>query len=203
MKFFLQAVSHLFHPLFSLTYAAMVFCSFTPLVIFSDSAKMLFVGEVLFYTTLLPIAVILLLHTFHVIGHWNLRDVRDRTIPFLTNFVCYTTCFMVLQASSFLPSWVLMPYFGSVILTFVAWVISFWWKISAHAAGNASAATLFIYLYYYLPSLIPLWLVFGAVLMTGVICSIRLYLGRHTLAQVGAGALLGIVSMTIGAIVYF
>ncbi len=198
-----QTVSNVFHPLLSLTYAALVICFYSPMMVYGTPVKMLFVSEVAFFTLLLPMLIITLLHVFHVIGHWALRDVRDRSIPFLANFVCYLTCYLVLQRSTFVPTWVLMPYFGSVILTFVAWIISFWWKISAHASGNTAAVTFYLILYYYLPDIVPLWLVFGMIVVDGLVCSTRIYLGRHTPAQLGAGALLGISSMLISAMIFF
>lgn len=198
-----QCISHILHPLFTLTYSALVICAYTPVLMLPSEAKFFFVGVVAFFTFLLPVVIILLLNVCHVIGHWNLRDVRDRTIPFLTNFICYLTNYLVLQRINFLPDWVLMPYLGSVVLTFVAWIVSFWWKISAHASANAAAATFFLLLYYYIPSMMPLWLVFVPVALVGLVSSTRLYLGRHTLAQVGAGTLLGIVSMGIANHIYF
>lgn len=198
-----QSLSNVFHPLLTLTYSALVISLYSPFMHYPFQLKAFFVGEVCFYTLVLPALIITLLHVFHVIGHWALRDVRDRTIPFLTNFICYLTNFLVLQHQDFIPEWVQMPYLGSVILTFVAWVISFWWKISAHASANAAGASFFVLLYYYIPDMVPLWLVLGAIVVVGMICSTRVYLGRHTLAQVGAGTLLGILSMHIANAMYF
>ena len=196
-----QAISHLLHPLFMLTVAALVICRYTPFMLFSYRLKAFFVGEVAFFTFLMPVLIITLLHVFHVIGHWALRDVRDRTIPFLTNFVCYLTNYMVLRNQEFIPYWVLVPYFGSVILTFVAWIVSFWWKISAHTSAASAMMTFVVLQYLTLPEVMPLWLVFASVIMVGGLCSIRVYLGRHTMAQVGAGVALGIVSILIGKMV--
>jgi membrane-associated phospholipid phosphatase len=65
------------------------------------------------------------------------------------------------------------------------WVITLWWKISAHAAIAAAAATV-------------LMLVFGAPLLAawplvGVIAWSRVQVGDHTPAQVLAGIALGLV----------
>lgn len=202
-QWLVQTVSNMFHPLLTLTYVTFFICLYTPMCVYNVSTLAFFTFEVVFYTFLLPALIILLLYKLHIIGHWALRDVRDRTIPFIINFVCYLTNFMVLQRNGFLPDWVLMPYFSSVILTFGAWVISFWWKISAHAMGNADATAFFILMYYYLPNIVPLWVVFGSILITGVVCSTRLYLGRHTMAQLGGGILLGIFSLLIAYYIYF
>lgn len=198
-----QGLSHVFHPLFSLTYAALIICNYSQMVFLPMRAKVFFVGEVVFYTVLFPVLIIMLLHKFHVIGHWSLRDVRDRTLPFLTNLICFTTNFLVMQRIQSLPQWVLVPYFASILLMFVAWVVSFWWKISAHASGNAACATFITILYYYLPDIVPLWLVFGWIIVLGLVCTARLYLGRHTLGQVAAGTLLGVITMHIAAGIYF
>jgi membrane-associated phospholipid phosphatase len=65
------------------------------------------------------------------------------------------------------------------------WVITLWWKISAHAATAAGAATV-------------LMLVFGTALLVawplvGVIAWSRVQVGDHTPTQVLAGIALGIV----------
>lgn len=193
-----QTFSNLFHPLLMLTFAALVVSYFTPMSIYPAAYKWFFIGEVFFYTCLMPIIAITLMHVFHLVGHWALRDRRDRVLPFLVNFVCYTMNLIVLHHNGFLPKWVLAIYWGSVILTFVAWIISFWWKISAHASADAAAATTFLVLYYHFPLTMPLWLGLASVIIVGGICSSRIYLGRHTLAQVSAGSLLGVVSILLG-----
>jgi membrane-associated phospholipid phosphatase len=52
-------------------------------------------------------------------------------------------------------------------------------------------------LYSLFPLTFPLWLPLLLVCLTGLLCSIRVYLGRHTMAQVIAGTLLGLA--VIGA----
>lgn len=197
-----QIISNLIHPLLTLTYSALVVCSFTPMMILPFSLKAFFVGEVAFYTLIMPALTITLMHVFHIIGHWALRDRRDRTIPFLTNCICYAINAYVLTSNEFLPSWVLFPYYGSVILTFVAWVVSFWWKISAHASANAAAATYFLILYTIFPDIMPFSLCQITIILVGIVCSTRVYLGRHTLPQIGAGVLLGICSMVVAELLF-
>lgn len=186
-----QTVSNVCHPLLMLTLVAIICCYFTPLEVLPLKLKLFFIVEVAFYTLVLPALIITLLHVFHIIGHWALRDRRDRMIPFLTNFVCYGTCAVVLTRNHFLPDWVLMAYYSSALLTFVAWIISFWWKISAHASADAAVVAYIIFLAQYVPIYIPTWLILVPLILLGLVCSSRIYLGRHTLAQVGVGAALG------------
>ena len=192
-----QSLSNIFHPLLVLTYTALVICFFTRMKVLPFQVKAWFTGMVFLYTLILPVLIITLLHVTNVIGHWALRDRRDRMLPFFTNFVCYLVNAIVLTRTGFLPDWVLMPYYGSVILTFVAWIVSWKWKISAHASANAAGATFFLMLYFYFPESMHLWLPLFAIIVVGAVCSTRVYLGRHTLGQVAAGTLLGICSMLI------
>ena len=192
-----QSVSNIFHPLLVLTYTALVICLFTRMQALPFQVKAWFVGMVSLYTLVLPVLIITMLHVSGLIGHWALRDMRDRMVPFFTNFACYLINAIVLTRTGFLPDWVLMPYYGSVILTFVAWIVSWKWKISAHASANAAGATVFLMLVFYFPESMPLWLALFAVVVVGMVCSTRVYLGRHTLGQVGAGTLLGICSMLL------
>lgn len=192
-----QTLSNLFHPLLTLTFAALVICYFTPFQVIPQRIKTFFIGEVLLFTLVLPALIITMLHVFHVIGHWALRDRRDRMLPFFTNFTCYAVCAHVLTSQQIFPDWVLVGYYGSAILTFVAWIISFWWKISAHASANAAGATYFLMLFFYFPDIMPLWICLFSIIVVGGICSTRVYLGRHTLGQITAGVGLGILSMLL------
>ena len=181
----IQSISNIFHPLLVLTYTALVICIFTAMRALPFQVQAWFVGMVFLYTLVMPVLVI------------TLRDRRDRMVPFFTNFVCYLVNAIVLTRTGFLPDWVLMPYYGSVILTFVAWIVSWKWKISAHASANAAGATFFLMLFFFFPETMPLWLPLAAIIVVGMVCSTRVYLGRHTLGQVGAGTLLGICSMLL------
>lgn len=197
-----QSISNIFHPLLTLTYTAIIISVFTLVRLMPFQYKAWFVGIVAIYTLVLPALIITLLHITGFIGHWALRDRRDRMVPFFTNFVCYTACAYLLYNDDNLPNWVVMPYAGSVFLTFVAWIVSWKWKISAHAAANAAGATYFLLLYRYFMDDIPLWLPLFAIIVVGAVCSTRIYLGRHTLAQVSLGTLLGIVSILLADAIF-
>lgn len=202
LKKVLQAISNVCHPLLMLTYAAVLLCSFTTLTVLPIQLKLYFVGKVFFYTTLMPALSIYLMHTFHLVGHWALRDRRDRALPFVVNSVFYGINAYSLSLDGFFPSWVLLVYYGAFVLMLLFLVISLWWKVSAHASGNAALATVSIITFLYFPELMPLWLCAALIVTTGLVSSIRVYLGRHTLAQVGVGALLGVLGMVAGWLVW-
>lgn len=192
---FAQAFSNLFHPLLTLTYVAIIICLATPLTILPAKFQAFFIGIVAFYTLVMPVLIIMLMHLFHVVGHWALRDRADRAVPLFANAICYVVCAVVLSRYGYFPAWVLVAYYGASVVAFVVWFVGLWWKISAHAAANASAATYCLFLYLFFPELVPLWISFAYILVCGLVGTTRLYLGRHTLGQVGAGSLLGVVAI--------
>jgi membrane-associated phospholipid phosphatase len=198
---YLQAVSNVLHPLLMLTYAAIVLVTCTPLAMLPTTNKWVLVGEVFLLSCLVPIVFILLLYKLKIVGHWALRDRTDRALPLLINAIAYGACAGILGSQG-LPKWALAFYIGATILAFSCWGISFWWKISAHAAGISGATTVAFALYMLLPMMFPLAVPLTLVVLTGLLCSIRVYLGRHTMAQVTAGTLLGVVVIALSYLIF-
>lgn len=195
-----QIISNIFHPLLSMVLATVMLVTVTPLVVWPSVFKWFIVGEVAFYSMLLPSLIIVLLSKFGIIKNGvALRDRKDRIIPLGIQVVAYYFQAYTLSFQG-IPSWALQYYYGAFLLASVCFVISIWWKISAHAAANASMATAALLLYYQFPNILPLILPLFFIVMTGFISSIRLYLGRHTLAQVACGALAGTVCMILGGL---
>ena len=67
-------------------------------------------------------------------------------------------------------------------------IVNRWWKISAHAAalGGIVALLFRIVASHYALFNMNVWLS-GAIIVTGMVMTARVYLGRHTLWQVLAG----------------
>ncbi|MBO6012127.1 MAG: hypothetical protein J6P82_01230 [Bacteroidales bacterium] len=197
----LQFISNFFHPLLSMIWATILLVHFTPLKMLPVGHRWYLVGQVAFYSMIVPSLVILLLSMFGIVKNGvALRDRKDRIIPLGTQVLTYAIQAAVLQSQG-LPFWATQFLKGAFLLALVAFVVSFWWKISAHAAGNAALATSMLILYSRFPMLMPLWLPLLLIVLAGLVCSCRLYLGRHTLGQIGAGALAGAVCMLLGGLI--
>jgi membrane-associated phospholipid phosphatase len=174
-----------------LTYAAAIVFTCTYLKILPTTTKLLVLGEVFLSSCLIPVLFIWVLYKMKVVGHWALRDRADRALPLFVNAVSYAFCAWTLYEQG-MPNWALAFYVGATALAFICWIISFWWKVSAHAAGIAGLTTVTYLLHIANPVTLPLALPLLLTVATGLLCSIRVYLGRHTLAQVTVGTLLGI-----------
>lgn len=85
-------------------------------------------------------------------------------------------------------------YFIMLVITLsivVTYVVSLFWKISAHSVGMGGALGLFVFLYKLLPDPMLFNLLVIFILLTGCILSARLALQAHTPAQVYAGLATG------------
>lgn len=189
-----QLVCALFNPLLMLTYFS-AFCYFyTPLAMMPPKVKYIFLGTVFFYTALLPAMIIGLMYYFRVISDWRMTDRRDRVIPYLITLLCYGVNVVILRHYGFLDPVTIMLFKGSLVILGALWIINIWWKISSHTAASASLPLLMLLLHVLRPDATPLWPALFFILVVGMVGSARIYLGRHTLAQVSCGALLGLVA---------
>jgi len=196
MQNVLQTISNILHPLLMLTYAAVAFCYGTYLFMLPQEIKLIVIGEIFFTTCLLPVLCIMVLYKLKVVGHWALRERTDRALPLFINSLAYVFCTWILYKQG-LPSWALSFYIGATLLAFICWLISFWWKISAHTTGIAGFAMVSFIVYFRFPHSMPLAWPLALTVLTGLLGSIRVYLGRHTLMQVTAGSLLGAVGILL------
>ncbi|MBQ0056700.1 MAG: hypothetical protein KBT20_03490 [Bacteroidales bacterium] len=197
-----QSVSNLFHPLLSMLWATVLFVQYTPLVVQTTSVKLFLIGTVAFYSAILPSIIIMLMVGVGIVKNGvALRDRKDRIFPLGVQIITYAIQWYSLDYMG-MPLWALQFYKGAFLLAALCFVVSFWWKISAHAAGNASIATAAIVLLWRFPTLMPIFVPVLMIVVTGFVSSIRIYLGRHTLAQVYAGSLAGITCMLLGAHFY-
>lgn len=196
----LQIISNLFHPLLSMAWATTILILFTPLAFLPADLRLFIVGEAAFYSLVLPALIIILLSKFGVVKHGiALRNRQDRLIPLGIQVVTYTILAFLLSYQG-LPEWALQFYRGAALLALLFFIVTFWWKISAHAAGNASIAVVSLILHYKFTLIFPLWIPVAMIVITGLVSSIRVYLGRHTLGQVACGALAGTVCMLISGL---
>lgn len=197
MKHLIQFISNIFHPLLSMTWATVLLVIYTPLCLLPLSTKLFLIGEVVFYSLLLPCLIIVSMVKLGGIKNGvALRDRKDRIIPLGIQVVFYVIQAYALSQQG-LPDWAMCFYNGAVILAALFFVVTIWWKMSGHAGANAALATSAVVLYFIFPYMIPLALPILSIIMVGAVSSIRVYLGRHTLEQVFVGAAAGSICMLI------
>nr|WP_319572779.1 phosphatase PAP2 family protein [uncultured Draconibacterium sp.] len=148
-----------------------------------------FVLLVVFFTTcilpMLSVAVLSLNPRFNI----NMPGSRDRLIPLLSASVFYYLGFILLRKVQAVPEFKLFM-LASVLVLVVLLVVSLKWKISNHmAAIGGLSGTLFALSFR--NGVNPVYSVLIVVLLSGLIGTARLILGKHDLKQLIAGYGLG------------
>ena len=126
-------------------------------------------------------------------------SILRRVVPYVISILCYFTCYYLLSlnhASHFIGSIVV----ASLLIQVVCAIINLWWKISTHSAaigGVTGALIAFAAIF----NFNPVWWICLLLLLAGMVGTSRIILRQHTLEQVVAGYLIGIVCAFL-AIVY-
>lgn len=139
-----------------------------------------------------PAVVFLVLKMLGVVSDIGLNRRRERTLPYIVVFLCYLASAKFLTSIA-APLWVSLFYAGGALAALVNFIVNFKWKISAHTAGMGGVVALLVYIAHQVPDArtvawLCAWLVF-----TGLLCAARVWLRRHTVAQVLAGMANGFV----------
>ncbi len=147
---------------------------------------------VYFFTILLPTLFIHLYRRYH---GWSLIELgakERRMVPYVISIVCYFTCYYVMTLLQ-IPRFMARILVAALLVQVLCAIINVWWKISTHTAaigGVAGALMAFAFLFMFN----PVWWLCLVFVVGGMVGSSRLILRQHTLWQVVAGFLLGMIS---------
>lgn len=192
---FSTAVSWLMSPLLMPVYGIVLVFMLTVYSYVPMGIKLGFTLIVAGVTIILPMLTVLLLKHLGMVSEIGLNNQKERTIPYIITILCMGGTAVFLAMKGF-PMWVVMFYAGGALAGLIEAIINNWWKISAHGAGVAGLVALLVRMSH-TPMVNPdvlTWLIV-AVACAGLTGSARLWLGRHTLAQVLAGYAVGFCSV--------
>ncbi len=143
------------------------------------------------FTNLLPT---LLINTYHKYQGWgdNEKSSKERRmIPYVIAILCYFCCFYVLSYFH-TPHFIGSILVASLMIQLTCAIINLWWKISTHSAaigGVTGAVMAFAEIFNFNPT----WWICLTLMLGGLVGTSRIILRQHTLAQVVAGYVVGIV----------
>jgi membrane-associated phospholipid phosphatase len=143
------------------------------------------------------------MYKYGIVEDYNLINRRDRLIPNLTTTCTYLLTYVLFKYVNHLSGIIVLPILYISISLIIFTVISFFWKISAHATGATGALGFWATAHYFIPQQNWLYPLLAFTVLVGALLSARLYLGRHTAAQVWAGFALGFTVACAGLINYF
>lgn len=190
-KRFATAVSWILVPLMLPVYGIILILTLSVLSYVNPGAKLAVILVILGLNALLPMLLVFLLKQFGIVQDIALNGRKERLIPYLISLSGYVLSALYLWNRG-APSWVWLLFTGGGITALINMIVNFRWKISAHAAAATGVvAMLFVIHIKGAPVCNMMPWIFGALVITGILGSCRIYLCRHTLMQVLAGYLSG------------
>lgn len=196
-KLFAQLFSGIFNPFLIPLMAYWVILNYLPGVEnYNLKVKLLLLGIVFISTCILPLLFLLVASLSPGINR-DMMHHRDRILPFI--FSAFSI-FMGAQLIGKLPVPNVFRIFllGSSLVLIVLFLVTLKWKISGHGAGvggllGSLCALTFKY------GIDLTWPIIAVILISGAVGSSRIYLHKHTPAQVyvGFGSSLAIMYLVI------
>lgn len=202
MKRISQLLSSIFSPLLVPTYGMIMASYLSVLAVLPSSVLWTTVAITFVITCVLPLAGIIALYKSGVVKDPGLNERSERFIPYALAAVCYLGCaFFLYRASA--PLWLAMFYAGGAVAIVINVIVNIKWKISAHAAAVGGLVAFVFRLAASHQAIYDMNVWMSAmVIVAGMVMTARVYLQRHTLMQVLAGAANGFLSVWLMSMIH-
>jgi hypothetical protein len=188
-------LSFAFHPLLMPTYLFVIILYFLPVssLSFPMQSRWIILSMIFFTTFMVPGLGAYALFRTGFIDSYEIDRREQRSKPLLFTAVCYAVTTYLFYTE---PVFDQLFFFVMGVITasvFLAWFVSFFWKISAHGIGLGGALGVLLLVNKLMPEaglLTPIVLV---ILVSGAVLSARLALHAHTPAQAYTGFATGLI----------
>ena len=182
-------------PLLMPVYGVMLAFGLSILSFTGFGTRLAFTAIVAAFNVAIPALLVLLLKKLGFVRDVGLNEQKERFLPYVICILCLTGT-ALFMAYKHAPEWLTMFFLGGALVGIVEVVINRWWKISVHAAGIAGIVALLIHMMLgeYAAPATQTWLLIS-VGLAGLLGAARIWLGRHTLAQVLAGYAVGFAAV--------
>ncbi|MBQ5509491.1 MAG: hypothetical protein IIT96_07010 [Muribaculaceae bacterium] len=193
-------ISTMLSPLLTPTYGTLMALSITPKLLDVTGARFKLLLIVFALTCIFPMITIAVLHNFKVIKDKRMISRKERLIPYITGTIYYAVAvYHVIYTHE--PRWLVMFFAGGALACLISTVVNCRWKISAHMAGMGGLVALLWQINAMELEIISSpWMmlyILLAIFLSGMLGSARLLLKRHTLPQVLAGFLNGLICVSL------
>ena len=141
------------------------------------------------FVSLMPILFVLWMLNTGRVKELHMSDTSERHLPFIVAVLCAIAFLVIVNLASGPDLLRCLGIFNVIALSALA-LINTRWLISFHATAISAAWTIVLLVFGLKASLLVLPLVV-------LLIVVRLYLKRHTVAQVIAGLVLGVVSVWV------
>ena len=140
-----------------------------------------------------------LIHFYRRHHGWSLIDLGQkerRAVPYVISILCYFLCIYLMEFLH-IPHFMMTIVTAALFIQITCAMINVWWKISTHTAAiGGVAGALFVFAEFF--GFNPIWWLSLTLILAGILGTSRMILRQHSLAQVVAGFLVGVVCAIIG-----
>jgi membrane-associated phospholipid phosphatase len=143
-------------------------------------------------TVALPILSFIVLYKWGIISDINLSKRKERILPTYIALIYYCSFYYLIRTINGIDPVILSAVFSCIVAITITNIITSYWKISIHTAGISLVTGIFVAATQVkqVNHIITIIVLF---LLIGLVGSSRIYLKRHTPAQVYAGGTLGFI----------
>lgn len=196
MKFIANFLSGFLHPLLLPTYIfSLIFFAFPEIISpVNPSLYSTLLLVIAVSTCILPVFIVVLMYKLKLVQKINIEDRTDRFLPQIISCLIYSfVTWLFYSKISQVPTLYLVMASITLCMVIVT-TTNFFWKISAHSTGMGGLVSFILFCTYFYgeETLFP-FLGF-IILFSGFVMYSRLYLQVHTLAQVCAGFMVGLIA---------
>lgn len=186
-----RIMSMIFTPFYLPLAGLLALFSFSYMSLMPPAYKTTVLLLVYLFTILLPTLLIRAYRKYQGWTLWQIGKKERRVMPYVIAILCYFACYYTM-------SWMRVPQFmanilvAALLIQVVCSIINVWWKISTHTAaigGFEGALVAFSILF----AFNPLWWFCLIMIIAGMVGTSRMILRQHSLSQVIAGFLVGVL----------
>ena len=193
-----RIVSMVFTPFYLPFLGMMVLFIFSYLGLMPWAYKLQLLTLVYLFTILLPT---ILIHLYRRYNGWTLIELghrERRMVPYVISILCYFFCIYVMDMLH-IPHFMQTILLAALLIQVVCALINVWWKISTHTAAiGGVAGALFVFGEFF--GFNPVWWLCLVLILAGILGTSRMILRQHSLLQVVAGFLVGVVCSVLGLV---
>lgn len=184
-------LSYVLHPLLMPFFAVVLVVNLNTYIAYSISPQVqrIIITLVFITTGVLPVLTAILLLQKGIIKSLEMETIAERRLPFISTAIFYMVCFYLLKQLP-VPRLLSLMVLGATITIFIAWVLSYKWKVSIHMIGIGGFAGMMFGLSQVLNADLLLMII-GAILISGLLGTARLVMEAHTPKQIYFGFLIG------------
>lgn len=184
-------LSYILHPLLMPFFAVVLVVNLNTYIAYSISPQVqrIIITLVFITTGVLPVLTAILLLQKGIIKSLEMETIAERRLPFISTAIFYMVCFYLLKQLP-VPRLLSLMVLGATITIFIAWVLSYKWKVSVHMIGIGGFAGMMFGLSQVLNADLLLMII-GAILISGLLGTARLVMEAHTPKQIYFGFLIG------------